>query len=309
MQEVRGVIEYRERYNDIIRYISKEIREIMLKIKPEKLEHFEEVRLRANKPLILQNYYDDWFIDGEGNLVKDQKNAFIVRQEEILKTLEIMSRNSIYAFQDDIKNGFLTLPQGHRVGIAGKTITEGKNIVNIKDISSLNIRISREIQGCSLKIIKHIIDNKNSKSEVYNTLIISPPQCGKTTLLRDITRVLSNGVKEMDQKGIKVGLIDERSEIAACHKGLPQFDIGIRTDILDRCPKSIGMIMMVRSMSPQVIVTDEIGGEGDKDAIVSILNAGVKIIATAHGFNISELKAGEKFWALLKIKFSKDILF
>lgn len=126
MQEVRGVIEYRERYNDIIRYISKEIREIMLKIKPEKLEHFEEVRLRANKPLILQNYYDDWFIDGEGNLVKDQKNAFIVRQEEILKTLEIMSRNSIYAFQDDIKNGFLTLPQGHRVGIAGKTITEGK---------------------------------------------------------------------------------------------------------------------------------------------------------------------------------------
>lgn len=153
-----------------------------------------------------------------------------------------------------------------------------------------------------MKIIKHIIDNKNSKSEVYNTLIISPPQCGKTTLLRDITRVLSNGVKEMDQKGIKVGLIDERSEIAACHKGLPQFDIGIRTDILDRCPKSIGMIMMVRSMSPQVIVTDEIGGEGDKDAIVSILNAGVKIIATAHGFNISELKAGEKFWGLIEDK-------
>ncbi|NSW91344.1 MAG: stage III sporulation protein AA [Firmicutes bacterium] len=290
---------YYDKYNEIIRYVSKEIREVLMKVNPERLEYFEEIRLRANRPLILQNYYEDWFINNEGNLTKNDDNAFIVKQDDILKTLEIMSRNSIYAFQDDIRNGFLTLVGGHRVGIAGKTITEGRKVVNIKDISSLNIRISKEIKGCALKIIKYILENKN---QVCNTLIVSPPQCGKTTLLRDMTRVLSNGVKEIGLKGMKVGLVDERSEIAACHKGLPQFDIGMRTDVLDACPKSIGMIMMVRSMSPQVIVTDEIGDQGDKDSIVTILNAGVKIVATAHGFNISELKSRREVLSLIEEK-------
>ncbi len=285
------------KYNNIIRYISKEIREVLLKANLERLDHLEEIRLRANKPLILQNYYEDWFVNNEGNLVKSQRNAFIVKQEEILRTLEIMSRNSIYAFQDDIKNGFLTLPGGHRVGIAGKAVIEGKNVVNIKDITSLNIRISKEIQGCSLEIIKHITNNKN---EIYNTLIVSPPQCGKTTMLRDLARVLSNGVKEIGFKGIKVGLVDERSEIAACHRGIPQFDVGIRTDVLDRCPKSTGMIMMIRSMSPQVIITDEIGDQGDKDSILAILNAGIKIITTAHGFNISEFKSRREVLYLIE---------
>lgn len=288
-----------DKYSNIIRYTSKEVREILLKVNLERMEYLEEIRLRANKPLIVQNYYEDWFVNNEGNLVKNQGNAFIVKQEEVLRTLEIMSRNSIYAFQDDIKSGFLTLPGGHRVGIAGKTVTEGKKVVNIKDISSLNIRISKEIQGCSLKILKYITHNKN---EVYNTLLVSPPQCGKTTMLRDLARVLSNGVKEIGFKGIKVGLVDERSEIAACHKGMPQFDVGMRTDVLDGCPKSIGMIMMIRSMSPQVIVTDEIGDQGDKDSIITILNAGIKIITTAHGFNISELKSRREVLNLIEEK-------
>lgn len=290
---------YLNRYNNIIRYISKEVREILLKINLKGLEYLEEIRLRANKPLIVQNYYEDWFISNEGNLVKNQSNAFIVKQEEVLRTLEIMSRNSIYAFQDDIKNGFITLPGGHRVGIAGKAVVEDKKVVNIKDITSLNIRISNEIKGCSLKVIKYIM---NSKNEVYNTLIVSPPQCGKTTMLRDVARVLSNGLKEIGLKGIKIGLVDERSEIAACHRGMPQFDIGVRTDVLDGCPKSIGMIMMIRSMSPQVIITDEIGDQGDKDSIITILNAGIKIITTAHGFNVSELKSRREVLNLIEEK-------
>jgi stage III sporulation protein AA len=290
---------YFDKYNNIIRYTSKEVREILLKVNLERMEYLEEIRLRANKPLIVQNYYEDWFVNNGGNLVKDPGNAFIVKQEEVFRTLEIMSRNSIYAFQQDIKSGFLTLPGGHRVGIAGKAVTEGPKVVNIKDITSLNIRISKEIQGCSLKILKYITHSKN---EVYNTLLVSPPQCGKTTMLRDLARVLSNGVKEIGFKGIKVGLVDERSEIAACHKGMPQFDVGIRTDVLDGCPKSIGMIMMIRSMSPQVIITDEIGDQGDKDSIITILNAGIKIITTAHGFNISELKSRREVLNLIEEK-------
>lgn len=292
--------EYLGKFDSIVKYISKEVREILLKINIEKSKHLEEIRLRANKPIILHNYREDWFVNYEGGLQKHLNNVFIVKQEEILKTLEIMSRNSIYAFQNEIKNGFLTLPGGHRIGIAGKAVIQGNQVVNIRDITSLNIRISREIKGCSLGIIKSIINIGNK--EVYNTLIVSPPQCGKTTMLRDIARLLSNGMKEIDLKGIKVGIVDERSEIAACYKGLPQFDIGVRTDVLDGCPKSIGMRMMIRSMSPQVIITDEIGDRGDRDSIISILNAGIKIITTAHGFNISELKSRREVLDLIEEK-------
>ena len=282
---------------NITSYFSKEVRNALENIKPEKFRCFEEIRLRAGKPLMVQNYMDDWFVSKEGDLTKNACNAFIASYEDILKTLEIMSRNSIYAFQDDIKNGFLTLPGGHRVGLAGKTITEGRKVVSMKNISALNARISKEIIGCSLKIIKYILD---SNREVYNTLIISPPQCGKTTLVRDIARVLSNGVREIGLHGMKVGLVDERSEIASCYEGIPQFDVGVRTDVLDACPKSVGMLMMVRSMSPRVIVTDEIGDRGDSSSIEAILNAGVKIIATAHGYNISGLRSRREVLSLLE---------
>lgn len=286
-------------YNrDIIRYFSKEIRDVLEKANLQKLECLEEIRLRAGKPLIIQDYANEWFVDYSGNITRNSRNSFIVRQEEILSTLEIMSRNSIYAFQEEIKNGFITLAGGHRIGISGKAVIEDGKVVNIKEFSSLNVRVSKAVEGCSLKILKFII-NKDTNN-VYNTLLVSPPQCGKTTLLRDLTRVLSSGVREKGIKGMKIGLVDERSEIAACYKGIPQFDVGPRTDILDACPKSLGMIMMVRSMSPQVIITDEIGDRGDKESIETILNAGVKLIASAHGYNISELKSRQEVLALIK---------
>ncbi len=282
----------------ILKYFSKDIREILEKANLEKIKSLEEIRLRAEKPLIIQDYANEWFIDHEGNITQNVRHSYIVKQQEILNTLELMSRNSIYAFQDEIRNGFITLEGGHRIGISGKAVIENGKIVNLKEFSSLNIRISRAVEGCSLKTLKYITNWKNNS--VYNTLIVSPPQCGKTTLLRDLARVLSNGISEKGLKGMKIGLVDERSEIAACYKGVPQFDVGIRTDVLDGCPKSLGMIMMVRSMSPQVIITDEIGDKGDKDSIETILNAGVKLIASAHGYNISELKSRREVLALIE---------
>jgi len=284
---------------NIIQYLSRGVREILEKVKPDKLFDLEEIRLRANKPLIIQNYSEEWFVDSLGNLTKNIRDAFIVKREEILSTLEIMSKNSIYAFQEDIKNGFISLSGGHRVGISGKVITDSGKVVNIKEFSSLNIRISKEVRGCSFKILKYIF---NENKQVLNTLIVSPPQCGKTTILRDLSRVLSDGAIDKGIKGMKVGLIDERSEIAACYKGIPQFDLGIRTDVLDACPKSEGMLLMVRSMSPQVIITDEIGNKGDKESIIAILNAGIKLIATAHGYNISELKSRQEVLSMINEK-------
>lgn len=284
---------------EIIGFISQGIRAVLAKVDLNSLRFIEEIRLRANKPLIVQNFYNDWFIDTSGNLTKKHSNLFIVSQEEVIKTLELMSQNSLYAYQDEIRNGFITLRGGHRVGIAGRIVLEGGAVKNIKDISGINIRVSRESLGCAAKILKYITNNKNS---VYNTLIISPPQCGKTTMLRDVARIISEGTEELNFKGLKVGIVDERSEIAACYKGIPQNEVGIRTDVLDGCPKSLGMVMMLRSMSPQVILTDEIGNSGDKEAVMQVINAGVKIITTAHGYNISELKTRQEVLNLIESK-------
>jgi len=284
---------------NVLKYLPVELRNLIGKIKPEFFASLEEIRLRANKPLMVENADGDWFVDQDSNITKVFTKCVQVKQEDIFRTLESMSQNSIYAFSDEIRNGFITLRGGHRVGITGRTVLENNNIKNIKDVSALNIRISREVKGCSQKIIRYILKNNQ---DIYNTLIISPPQCGKTTMLRDIARLLSDGIGEMQFKGVKVGVVDERSEIGACFKGIAQNNLGVRTDILDGCPKIQGMNMMLRSMSPYVIITDEIGNKGDFEAVMQVVNAGVKIITSAHGYNISELKAREEVLRLIEEK-------
>ena len=273
---------------EILPMLSKRIAEAIQKAGLSGLEPLEEVRLRAGKPLILQNYFKEWFVKNDGTLSDKPADSFIVKQEDILSSLELISENSIYAYLDEIKNGYITMKGGHRVGLSGRVVSEGGTVRNIKDIAGLNIRISNQIFGCSERVIGFIIKSGNDD---HNTLIISPPKCGKTTILRDIARVLSDGAPKHCFKGVKVGVVDERSELAACLRGIPQNNVGIRTDVLDGCPKSIGMPMLVRSMSPKVIITDEIGNEGDREAVHGVLNAGVRIIASAHGYNISELKS------------------
>lgn len=282
--------------DSVIRFLSQELRSILRKVDAGVMRTVEEIRLRANKPLMMQNCYGDWFVGKDGSLTQAKENLYIVEQGEILKTLELMSENSVYAFQEEIKNGFITLRGGHRIGITGRAVLDGNNVKNIKDISGMNIRLAREIPGCAAKVMEYIL--KGTK-DVYNTLIISPPQCGKTTMLRDIARSISDGMDELGFKGLKVGIVDERSEIAACYKGVPQNKVGVRTDVLDGCPKSVGLAMMIRSMSPQVIVTDEIGCQGDRDALMRVLNAGVKIITSAHGYNISEFKSRQEILSLI----------
>ena len=284
---------------DILPYLQRELAEVLHRVDMHKLDKLEEIRLRAEKPLILKNYKNEWFVSTEGELTGDVRKAVIVNQKNIMCTLEQMSENSIYAFQEEIRNGFLTLRGGHRIGIAGRVVYDGETVKNIKDISGLNIRLSREVPGCARKIMPYLIKGRNT---VYNTLVISPPQCGKTTLLRDMARTLSDGIPGNEFKGLNVGIVDERSEIAACFRGIPQNNVGIRTDVLDGCLKSIGITMMIRSMSPNVIITDEIGCEGDRYAVHGALNAGVKIITSAHGFNISELKSRREVLRLMEDK-------
>lgn len=257
----------------------------------------EEIRLRINKPLIVNGNLKDYFYnDKENCLDLNMKNAYIVTKEDIEDTFQIICKYSIHSFMDDIKKGFITLRGGHRIGIVGKVIVEKGQVKNIKHISSLNIRISREVKGCSKKILGHIIKNKN---QINNTIIISPPQCGKTTLLRDIVRNLSDGNKNYNFNGAKIALIDERNEIGGSYLGVSQLDVGIRTDILETCPKDLGIIMVLRSMSPDIIVTDEIGNENEIKALYTALNGGVSLITTVHGDSIEDVRNRKELKNLL----------
>lgn len=210
--------------------------------------------------------------------------------------MEYIGNYSLYAFEDEIRQGFITIQGGHRVGIAGKTVIEAEHVKNIKHISFINIRLSHQVKGCADKIIPYI----TMQEHVFHTLIISPPRCGKTTLLRDIIRQLSDGNKS--RSGMTVGVVDERSEIGACYMGVPQNDLGIRTDILDCCPKADGMLMLIRSMSPEVIAVDEIGQREDLDAIEYVINCGCRLVATVHGSCIDDVKQKPVLGRMVKEK-------
>lgn len=266
---------------EILSSVSPNIKEIIGSLPEKQLLNLEEIRLRLNKPLMIVSGKSDCMVSPSGKIAVQASDAYHVTHEDCEKTMQLLCNFSIYAVEEELKNGYITLKGGHRVGIVGRGIIEAGRIKALKNISGFNIRISREIIGAADKVLQYIIKNDG---DIYNTLIISPPQCGKTTLLRDIIRQLSSG-----PAGMKVGLVDERSEIAGSYQGMPQNDVGLRTDVLDACPKSSGIIMLIRSMSPRVVATDEIGSSADMEAIYEAMNAGVKIITTIHGDGLEDI--------------------
>jgi stage III sporulation protein AA len=271
--------------HEVLKYMPMHIKTMIEGMQPILLESMEEVRLRQNKPIILYGGGREYIISKYGQLVFDPGNAYICTLEDIKNAVSLITNFSLYSFEDDIRNGFVTIDGGHRVGICGKAVLENGKIRTFRDISFINYRVARQVLGAADKVLHYILKDNNS---LYNTLIISPPQCGKTTILRDIVRQISGGIPSMGFKGKKVGLIDERNEIAACCLGLPKNDVGIRTDVLDGCPKAEGIQIMIRSMSPDIIATDEIGRCEDSGAVLDAINAGVKIITTIHGSNIED---------------------
>ncbi len=259
-------------------------RNIYRTLKEQKIafQTLQEIRIRIGKPLVVMQNNHEIII---------AKN---VTKEEFRETLEYISNYSLYAFENELKQGFITVEGGHRVGVAGQVLIENGKVKNMKQIASMNIRISHEILDCSTMLMPYISSNKH----ICHTLLISPPCCGKTTMLRDIIRQISDGNSWVEGK--TVGVVDERSELGACYQGIPQNHLGVRTDILDCCPKAEGMLMLIRSMAPRIIAVDEIGSEEDIRALEYAMHCGCKMIATVHGASMEEIRTKPLFDRLVK---------
>lgn len=250
----------------------------------ERADRLQEIRLRVGQPVTVLMDNREKFLSERGELTDEISYAGCSDEKELEAILAHICHYSIYAFADEIRQGFMTIRGGHRIGLSGQVILEdGERIRNIKYIRYLNVRIAHEVKGVSDKALPFLY----SRGEVLNTLIVSPPGCGKTTMLRDLVRNISSGT--IYGKGRNVGLVDERSEIAGSYLGIPQNDIGIRTDVMDACPKREGMMMLIRSMAPAVLAVDELGNAEDVEAMHRAVQCGCKMLATIHGFSLEEV--------------------
>lgn len=279
-----------------------EMKKLLESLPAEVKGTLEEIRIRENRPLEIA-YRDGFrFIAPDGAMKLQADGAFKPTAEHCRKLLERITNYSLYAMEEELRRGYITVSGGHRIGLAGRTILDGGVVRGIRDIGGFNIRIAREVIGAASHLLPKLMDAANAT--IGSTLLLAPPQQGKTTLVRDIARSLSyglaGGLNRAAHAGKKVGIVDERSEIAACVRGIPTFDIGPRTDVMDACPKAEGMMMLLRSMSPEVLIVDEIGRQEDADAIREASHAGVSVVATAHAYDIQDALARPELYKLIK---------
>ena len=270
---------------EVLAYLPASVRHVVTLAGTHVLDALEEIRLRAGMPLILMTSDRESMFTPDGSPTTCESEAYFVSRSEVERVVQAISGSSLYAVEHELRNGYLSVPGGHRVGICGVATPGEDGIRTLKSISSLNFRIARQVRGAADGLIPYVV----RKGLLLDTLIISPPQAGKTTALRDLVRQASAGNPRLGLNPHKVGVVDERGEIAGCADGQPQNDVGPRTDVLDGCPKPQGVQMLIRTMSPTVVATDEIGTEDDMAAIAEAQKAGVVVVATVHSDGLEAL--------------------
>ncbi|WP_164668643.1 stage III sporulation protein AA [Virgibacillus doumboii] len=257
---------------EILRLFPEMMRQAVNSKMRNRWKSLQEIRIRLNRPIeLIFDEHTEWI---ETVRPGRKDSIFVLNQ---------LSEFSLYRMEDELREGYVTIEGGHRIGLAGKVNTLNGSVKAIQYIAFFNIRIAKQKIGAAKQLIPYLY-----KNNYMNTLFVGPPQTGKTTLIRDVSRLISNGWDNILPH--KVGIIDERSEIAGSKKGIPQHDIGLRTDIMDACPKAEGMMMMIRSMSPEILIVDEIGSTNDVQALMEAINAGVTVICSIHGKSLDELK-------------------
>lgn len=271
----------------IWKILPRRIREPLIAQIPDE-DGLQEIRLRAGQKVL-------FYCDGQEYTLKTKESCMIT-PEEVQETIQYATGYSLYAYEQELKQGYITIEGGHRIGIAGQVILDQNGVRNFRYISSVNIRVAHQVRGCADAVMPFLINQGN----VYSTLIIAPPGCGKTTLLRDLIRQIANGCDHL--RGKTVGVVDERSELGGCYLGIRQNDLGIRTDLLDACPKADGMLMLIRSMGPEVIAVDEIGSAEEVGILRYAMHCGCRTLATVHGESYQEIRDKPMFEDFFRLR-------
>lgn len=266
------------------------------------IQKIQELRLRKGQPLWIRTWEDSGFLHIDGTVGTSPENGRIVTGQELKATISKLSAYSLYAFEEELRQGFLTIEGGHRVGFCGKAVWEKDRIRTLAQISSLNIRVAREVYGCADRILPYLIE----EGRFLPTVIVSPPGCGKTTVLREIVRQISSGFYG---SYLTVGVADERGEISGMRNGSPQMNLGYCTDVIYGCPKGEGMEMLLRSMAPDIIAVDELGGMGEYTAVENMVHGGVGLLCTAHGGSMEDLQKRPCLCAMMKRDMIKRFVF
>ena len=272
------------RFRQAAALLPSRLRQAAEKLSGEQQCRAEELRLRNGYPITVSG--------PEGEQVIPGCEQFPLTERDLGQVLEIATQASAHTVLEQVRNGFVTVKGGHRIGICGSGVVRDGEVCNLRRLSSLSIRVARSVPGISAGIL----DGLTVNGLLQSTLILSPPGGGKTTLLRDIIRAVSDGdgVTPM-----RVGIADERGELAAMYGGLPQLDVGRRTDVLDGCPKGTALLMLLRGMNPQVLVADEITAPADCAALEAAANCGVTLLATAHASGTEDLSSRPLYRRLL----------
>ncbi len=287
-------------FDSAIEFLAENLKKKLAYIGSIQKEVAREIRVICGCPLQIVDKNGTHYITNEGkpSRIVDEK-CYFVTKNDIEESFRRICGYSVHTHQNEIKNGYITLKGGHRAGICGTAVLDGGNVVTVKDISSINIRIARQITGVTEKILPSWVI-----SDPRSLIIAGPPCSGKTTLLRDMARTLSS-------LGKRVSVVDERGELSAVFQGCPQNDLGNCCDVLNYYPKPFGIMTALRVMSPEVIICDEIGGFEEAQQIKSGLNCGVRFILTAHCFDsesffrrpqISELLSSKEFSCIAFLK-------
>lgn len=289
------------RYIQAINGLSHEITKYLENIDKEIQGNVTEICLRVNRPLIIMTLDSIYYLSSNGIFFKElPPNPYIVSKSCIKNSLDTLTEYSIHSHRLDINAGFITINGGHRAGIIGSCVYNNNQILDVHNISSINLRVARQVSGVSINLIKDIY-----KYNTSSTLIAGAPSSGKTTLLKDIAKNLSNGILGYHSK---VAIIDERGEVGAVYKGVPQNDIGLMSDVLDGYKKGDGISTAIRSMSPNVIIVDELSGNDDIIHLKKGIYSGVNIIGTIHASSMDDILKNEELKYLIDSNVFKNIV-
>lgn len=282
-------------FNSAIAAVNKRIKDILLKLDEKAKCECCEIRLRSNRPVVFFSKKGSLFLCSDSTLSKTIENSTVIcTAQELIDSFSRMCGYSLHTHQTSLNNGFVTLRGGHRAGVAGTAVcSQSGDIVSIRDISSINIRVARQIDGCSKPLAQAFF-----KNGAQSIIIAGPPSSGKTTVLRDLAKRLSSGLD--GNKCYKVALIDEREELAASEGSVCGYDIGLNCDVLNDYPKKKAIMLSVRTLSPEIIICDEIGSDDEVEALRYAVNTGVKFVVTIHAADYEELISRPQIKKLLE---------